>query len=131
MYGQKVQHLDLLMVQVRFCYKIYYNYSVVLHINAKHLFVVEIREVKEIRIGKQSKDFEKWPEDAKRIENLRCFVVYYGSEFRLKTLSISGKRMIHEYVFLFHKGWLFLVDTNVNLYFNVFKVTFTCIYFSS
>lgn len=52
---------------------------------------MEIREVKEVRIGKQSKDFEKWPEDAKRIENLRCFVVYYGSEFRLKTLSISGK----------------------------------------
>lgn len=52
---------------------------------------MEIREVKEVRIGKQSKDFEKWPEDAKRIENLRCFVIYYGSEFRLKTLSISGK----------------------------------------
>lgn len=52
---------------------------------------MEIREIKEVRIGKQSKDFEKWPEDAKRIENLRCFVIYYGSEFRLKTLSISGK----------------------------------------
>ncbi|XP_015591333.1 1-phosphatidylinositol 4,5-bisphosphate phosphodiesterase gamma-1 isoform X2 [Cephus cinctus] len=51
---------------------------------------VEIREVKEIRVGKNSKDFEKWPEDAKRTENLRCFVVYYGSEFRLKTLSISA-----------------------------------------
>lgn len=56
---------------------------------------MEIREVKEVRIGKQSKDFEKWPEDAKRIENLRCFVVYYGSEFRLKTLSISGKYNIN------------------------------------
>ncbi|KAK1117063.1 hypothetical protein K0M31_016989 [Melipona bicolor] len=51
---------------------------------------VEIREIKEIKVGKHSKDFEKWPEDAKRIENLRCFVVYYGSEFRLKTLSISA-----------------------------------------
>lgn len=59
---------------------------------------MEIREVKEVRIGKQSKDFEKWPEDAKRIENLRCFVVYYGSEFRLKTLSISGKYDIYEFV---------------------------------
>lgn len=56
-----------------------------------YLFTVEMREIKEIRVGKQSKDFEKWPEDAKKIENLRCFVVYYGSEFRLKTLSISGK----------------------------------------
>jgi len=54
------------------------------------VFTVDIREVKEIRVGKNSKDFEKWPEDAKRMENLRCFVVYYGSEFRLKSLSISG-----------------------------------------
>nr|XP_033323937.1 1-phosphatidylinositol 4,5-bisphosphate phosphodiesterase gamma-1 isoform X2 [Megalopta genalis] len=51
---------------------------------------VEIREIKEIKVGKHSKDFEKWPEDAKRTENLKCFVVYYGSEFRLKTLSISA-----------------------------------------
>lgn len=58
------------------------------------LILVEIREIKEIKIGKHSKDFEKWPEDAKRIENLRCFVVYYGSEFRLKTLSISGKYIL-------------------------------------
>jgi len=62
---------------------------------------VEIREVKEVRIGKQSKDFEKWPEDAKRIENLRCFVVYYGSEFRLKTLSISGKYDIYKSITVF------------------------------
>ncbi|XP_076750014.1 small wing phospholipase C gamma 1 isoform X2 [Xylocopa sonorina] len=54
------------------------------------MYMVEIREIKEIKVGKHSKDFEKWPEDAKRIENLRCFVVYYGSEFRLKTLSISA-----------------------------------------
>lgn len=62
---------------------------------------MEIREVKEVRIGKQSKDFEKWPEDAKRIENLRCFVVYYGSEFRLKTLSISGKYDIYKSITVF------------------------------
>lgn len=62
-----------------------------IYIYPKYLFTVEIREVKEVRIGKQSKDFEKWPEEAKKIENLRCFVVYYGSEFRLKTLSIAGK----------------------------------------
>lgn len=50
-----------------------------------------MREVKEIRLGKSSKDFERWPEEAKRIENTRCFVVTYGSEFKLKSLSISGK----------------------------------------
>lgn len=71
---------------------------------------MEIREVKEVRIGKQSKDFEKWPEDAKRIENLRCFVIYYGSEFRLKTLSISGKYDIQNIIV---KCWLFLRQTTI------------------
>ncbi|XP_046996756.1 1-phosphatidylinositol 4,5-bisphosphate phosphodiesterase gamma-1 [Schistocerca americana] len=51
---------------------------------------VDLREVKEVRIGKNSKDFEKWPEEAKRMENLKCFVIYYGLEFRLKTLSIAA-----------------------------------------
>lgn len=54
------------------------------------LFSVEMREVHEIRVGKNYKDFERWPEEAKRIENLRCFVVFYGSEFKLKSLSIAG-----------------------------------------
>lgn len=47
--------------------------------------------MKEIRVGKNSKDFEKWPEDSKKVEPMRCFVVYYGSEFRLKTLSVAGE----------------------------------------
>ena len=53
-------------------------------------FSVDLREVKEIRVGKNSKDFEKWPDDSKRMENMKCFVVFYGLEFRLKTLSIAG-----------------------------------------
>lgn len=51
---------------------------------------VDMREVKEIRQGKSSKDFEKWPEEAKKIDPSRCFIVLYGQEFRLKTLSIAG-----------------------------------------
>ncbi|XP_068087156.1 1-phosphatidylinositol 4,5-bisphosphate phosphodiesterase gamma-1-like [Anabrus simplex] len=50
---------------------------------------VDLREVKEVRMGKNSKDFERSPEDAKGMENL-CFVVFYGMEFRLKTLSIAA-----------------------------------------
>ena len=49
-----------------------------------------MREVKEIRSGKNYKHFEQWPEEAKRIESLRCFIVFYGSEFKLKSLSIAG-----------------------------------------
>jgi phosphatidylinositol phospholipase C gamma-1 len=49
---------------------------------------LELREVKEIRWGKSSKDFEKWPEDSKKTEFKKCFIVYYGSEFKLRTLSV-------------------------------------------
>ena len=49
-----------------------------------------MREVKEIRLGKNSKDFERWPEESKRIEVMRCFIINYGSEFKLKSLSIAG-----------------------------------------
>ena len=52
---------------------------------------VDFREVKDIRPGKISKDFDKWPDEAKRYENSKCFVVFYGSEFRLSTLSIAGE----------------------------------------
>lgn len=49
---------------------------------------VELREVKEIRWGKSSKDFEKWPEESKKMEMKKCFVVFYGTEFKLRSLSV-------------------------------------------
>jgi len=49
---------------------------------------VDIREIKEVRRGKQSKDFEKWAEEGRNFEVGRCFVVYYGKEFNLKCLSV-------------------------------------------
>lgn len=52
---------------------------------------VNLGDIKEIRQGKNSKDFEKWPEDAKHYENSKCFVVFYGNEFKLRSLSIAGK----------------------------------------
>ncbi|KAK2708596.1 hypothetical protein QYM36_014260 [Artemia franciscana] len=51
---------------------------------------VDLREVKEVRVGRCSKDFEKWPEDARRLEHSRCFVVFHGLEFRLKTMSVAA-----------------------------------------
>lgn len=59
-------------------------------ITSTYQISVDLREVKEIRIGKNSKDFEKWPDEAKRMENMKCFIVFHGLEFRLKTLSIAG-----------------------------------------
>ena len=56
-----------------------------------HDGAVDLRKIKEIRLGKNSKDFDKWADDSKKIENLKCFVVYYGSEFKLRVLSIAGE----------------------------------------
>jgi phosphatidylinositol phospholipase C, gamma-1 len=50
-------------------------------------FALELREVKEIRFGKNSKDFDKW-DDSKKVDSQKCFVISYGNEFKLKTFSI-------------------------------------------
>ena len=49
---------------------------------------VDIREIKEVRRGKQSKDFDSRVEEARNFEVGRCFVVFYGREFNLKSLSV-------------------------------------------
>ncbi|ODM94423.1 1-phosphatidylinositol 4,5-bisphosphate phosphodiesterase gamma-1 [Orchesella cincta] len=50
---------------------------------------VSLFQVKEVRPGKSSKDFERWASDTKKIESSRCFVVFYGIDFRLDTLSVA------------------------------------------
>lgn len=50
-------------------------------------FALELREVREIRFGKSSKDFDKW-EESKKVDFQKCFVILYGNEFKLKTFSI-------------------------------------------
>lgn len=57
------------------------------------VFAVDIREIKEIRPGKTSRDFDRYQEDpAFRPDQSHCFVILYGMEFRLKTLSLQGGR---------------------------------------
>ena len=50
---------------------------------------VDIREIKEVRKTKNSREFDRWlsstAPDAKSADKL--FVIYYGSDFNLKTLS--------------------------------------------
>lgn len=54
--------------------------------------LVDIREIKEIRPGKNSRDFDRYQEDpCFRPDHSHCFVVLYGTEFRLKTLSLQGE----------------------------------------
>ena len=45
---------------------------------------VDVREIKEVRPGKNSRDFSRWPEEANNAKANRCFVVFYGSDFNLK-----------------------------------------------
>ncbi|XP_076023300.1 1-phosphatidylinositol 4,5-bisphosphate phosphodiesterase gamma-1 isoform X2 [Genypterus blacodes] len=52
---------------------------------------IDIREIKEIRPGQKSRDFERYVEDsAARLEQAHCFVILYGTEFRLKALSLAA-----------------------------------------
>uniref|UniRef100_A0A8C9SBK4 1-phosphatidylinositol 4,5-bisphosphate phosphodiesterase gamma n=1 Tax=Scleropages formosus TaxID=113540 RepID=A0A8C9SBK4_SCLFO len=52
---------------------------------------IDIREIKEIRAGQKSRDFERYVEDsAGRLDQAHCFVILYGTEFRLKALSLAG-----------------------------------------
>uniref|UniRef100_A0A672U4N9 Phosphoinositide phospholipase C n=1 Tax=Strigops habroptila TaxID=2489341 RepID=A0A672U4N9_STRHB len=56
---------------------------------------VDIREIKEIRPGRNSRDFDRYQEDpCFRPDHSHCFVVLYGTEFRLKTLSLQGKALV-------------------------------------
>lgn len=52
---------------------------------------VDIREIRELRLGKASRDFERYPEEARKVDASHCFIVVYGLEFRLKTLSVAGQ----------------------------------------
>ncbi|KAE8576564.1 hypothetical protein XENTR_v10004244 [Xenopus tropicalis] len=72
---------------------------------------VDIREIKEIRPSKNSRDFDRYQEDPTvRLEQAHCFVILYGTEFRLKTLSLQATS--EEEVNMWIKGlnWL-LQDT--------------------
>lgn len=50
-----------------------------------------MREIREVRESVESLDFKKGQEDLKLVDPQCCFIILYGSEFRLKTLSVAGK----------------------------------------
>ncbi len=53
---------------------------------------VDIREIKEIRMSQKSRDFDRYVEDSTaRPDQAHCFIILYGTEFRLKALSLAGK----------------------------------------
>lgn len=53
---------------------------------------VDIHEIKEVRVGTDSKDFDMQQLELEEIGKF-CFTIYYGSEFNLKTLSVTGNEL--------------------------------------
>uniref|UniRef100_A0AAY4CQS6 Phosphoinositide phospholipase C n=1 Tax=Denticeps clupeoides TaxID=299321 RepID=A0AAY4CQS6_9TELE len=52
---------------------------------------IDIREIKEIRGGQKSREFDRYAEDsATRHDQAHCFVILFGTEFRLKCISLAG-----------------------------------------
>uniref|UniRef100_A0A8C9TL06 1-phosphatidylinositol 4,5-bisphosphate phosphodiesterase gamma n=1 Tax=Scleropages formosus TaxID=113540 RepID=A0A8C9TL06_SCLFO len=51
---------------------------------------IDVTEIKELRLGKGSRDFERYPEEARKLDLSLCFIVLHGLEFRLKTLSVAA-----------------------------------------
>ncbi|XP_055373041.1 1-phosphatidylinositol 4,5-bisphosphate phosphodiesterase gamma-1 [Condylostylus longicornis] len=49
---------------------------------------LELRDVKEVRVGKNSKEFRCFVDDTKKFDVGKCFVVLYGQSFKLKTFSV-------------------------------------------
>ncbi|XP_030750382.1 1-phosphatidylinositol 4,5-bisphosphate phosphodiesterase gamma-1 isoform X2 [Sitophilus oryzae] len=73
---------------------------------------IDLTEIKEVRLGKNSKDFEKWPDEARSKEAKKCFVVFYGNEFKLRVLSIAA--LSEEERKFWVKGLNYLVKDTVN-----------------
>lgn len=51
-----------------------------------HKRALDIIQIKEVRVGKSSKELLRWPEEIKN-----CFTIYYGTEFKLLSASFAGK----------------------------------------
>ncbi|XP_067904610.1 1-phosphatidylinositol 4,5-bisphosphate phosphodiesterase gamma-1-like [Heterodontus francisci] len=76
---------------------------------------IDIREIKEIRSGRNSRDFERYQDDTSKPDLSRpdlahCFVILYGMEFRLKTLSLAATSEEEMNMWITGLNWL-LTDT--------------------
>ncbi|XP_041375829.1 1-phosphatidylinositol 4,5-bisphosphate phosphodiesterase gamma-1-like [Gigantopelta aegis] len=52
---------------------------------------VPLGSVKDIRITRKSPDFDRWAEESSKVDENLCFVILYGMEFNLQTLSLVAK----------------------------------------
>uniref|UniRef100_A0A3Q3CAV0 1-phosphatidylinositol 4,5-bisphosphate phosphodiesterase gamma n=1 Tax=Haplochromis burtoni TaxID=8153 RepID=A0A3Q3CAV0_HAPBU len=71
---------------------------------------IDIREIRELRLGKSSRDFERYPEEARKLDSTHCFIVLYGLEFRLRTLSVAAFSEEEVNMWITGLNWL-MMDT--------------------
>uniref|UniRef100_A0A4W5MG01 Phosphoinositide phospholipase C n=1 Tax=Hucho hucho TaxID=62062 RepID=A0A4W5MG01_9TELE len=53
--------------------------------------VLDLFEIREIRPGRNSKDFERFRDGKDKHDENTCFTIFYGSQFVLNTISLGGK----------------------------------------
>lgn len=57
--------------------------------------LVDLFEIREIRPGRNSKDFERFKDGKDKHDDNACFTIFYGSQFVLNTLSLGGEVTEH------------------------------------
>lgn len=56
---------------------------------------VDLFEIREVRPGRNSKDFERFKDCKDKHDENACFTIFYGSQFVLNTLSLRGEVFIY------------------------------------
>lgn len=56
---------------------------------------VDLFEIREVRPGRNSKDFERFKDGKDKHDENACFTIFYGSQFVLNTLSLRGEVFIY------------------------------------
>lgn len=84
---------------------------------------VDIREIRELRLGKGSRDFERYPEEARKLDASHCFIVLYGLEFRLRMLSLAGQCVYKLHVCVFQWFPMYFHSHCLEIFFTVLSTT--------
>lgn len=72
---------------------------------------VDLSEIREIRPGRNSKDFERFKDGKDKHDESTCFTIFYGSQFVLSTLSLGG-----EALWMFHAVFITEFSSIRNMY---------------
>ncbi|PVD20908.1 hypothetical protein C0Q70_19071 [Pomacea canaliculata] len=60
-------------------------------LGARPEITVDLSRVQEVRQGKRSADFDKWPEESNREDSALCLVIFYGTEGLPQPLALAAR----------------------------------------